>query len=269
MKYNEYKSFWSPLLTFKSLVNAGLMALLLLGFQTGFAQKKKAKKASILTANLVGTYQNTAGDLADRFGGITGYGLGVDYITGNNWIVGTEGNVYFGSLVREDVLAPIRNSSDFIVGNNGSISNIGLRMRGWSVGGRIGKLIPFGSRKKRMGIRITAGAGYLQHRIRIQDDPEAPVAGLSNEYKKGYDRKTDGLNISEFIGYQYFANNRRINFYLGVELNQGITKSVRGYNYDLRMPDTETRLDMSYGIRAGWILPFYIGTDSDAPTTWY
>lgn len=237
-----------------------LLIFALLISQSALAQKKgKTKDQSILAVNLTVSYQNTAGDLAKRFGTSTGYGGGLDYITSKNWIFGANGNFLFGNNVGEDVLAPIRNSSGTLVANNGFVADIGLRMRAYYVDAHIGKLIPFGKKTSRSGLRITFGTGYFQHKIRLQDDPEAPVASLTNEYKKGYDRKSAGLSFTEFIGYQYFANNRRINFYAGIELTQGITKSLRGYNYDLQEADTDTRFDMLYGVRVGWILPFYFG----------
>jgi hypothetical protein len=66
-----------------------------------------------------------------------------------------------------------------------------------------------------------------------------------------------GFGVHEFIGYFYFGNKRLINFFAGIELAQGFTKSLRGYDYDLRQTDTAMRKDLLYGVRIGWILPLY------------
>ena len=107
----------------------------------------------------------------------------------------------------------------------------------------------------------------MQHKIRIQDDPESPVASLTNEYKKGYDRLTNGWSLNQFVGYQYFAKNKRINFYAGIESTQGFTQNVRGYNFDTKSYDNESRLDVLYGLRIGWIVPFYLGETGE--DEWY
>ena len=55
------------------------------------------------------------------------------------------------------------------------------------------------------------------------------------------------------------SNNRRLNFLLGIELVQGITQNRREFNFDTRMRDDENKLDLLFGIKFGWTLPFEIG----------
>jgi hypothetical protein len=85
------------------------------------------------------------------------------------------------------------------------------------------------------------------------------VPQLTGNYKKGYDRLTNGLAINEFIGYQMLSTNKRVNFYFGFEFTQGFTQSRRDFDFDTRSADTQKRFDSLMGIRAGWILPFYVG----------
>jgi len=229
--------------------------------------QKKSNSGNILAVNLTAGYQWTGGDLAERFGSNNSLGGGVDYVSSKNWIFGLNGNWVYGNNVKEDVLANLRTETGSLVANNSFVADILLRMRSYYGTGHIGKLIPIGKANKRSGIRVTLGGGYWQHKIRIQNDPEAPVASLTNDYKKGYDRLTRGYAFNEFIGYQYFAKNQLINFYLGFEFTQGVTQSVRGYNYDTRSADIENRFDSLYGVRVGWILPFYLG--KDAEDVWY
>ncbi len=229
--------------------------------------QSKTNTGNLLAVNLTVGYQNTGGDLADRFGTNSSVGLGMDYITPENWIFGLNGNWIFGNEIKEDVIANLRTKQGAVVANNSFVADILLRMRSYYGMAHVGKLIPISKSNKRSGIRLTVGGGLWEHKIRIQDDPEAPVASLLKENKKGYDRLTRGLAINEFVGYQYFAKNHRINFYIGLEFTQGFTKSVRGYNYDTRSYDTERRFDALYGGRIGWILPFYLG--KKAEEVWY
>jgi hypothetical protein len=220
--------------------------------------QEEKKLDAVVGVNISGAYVTPAGDWRDRFGAFTNLGLETDWIFPSNWLLGVQGNFLFGSNVKEDVLAHLRTADGFIISNNQFVADIQLRMRGWYFGGNVGKLFPLFSSNPRAGLRITVGGGWLQHKIRIQDEVEADVAGLSGDYKKGYDRLTSGYAISEFIGYQLLSQNRRVNFYAGLELGQAFTQSQRSFDFDRMQRDTEKHLDLYYGLKLAWTLPFYI-----------
>ena len=108
------------------------------------------------------------------------------------------------------------------------------------------------------------GAGLLQHHIRIEnkDNNTPPVL---DEYKKGYDKLTNGLSTREFIGYQYLSNKNILNFYAGFEFYQAWTECRRDYNFDTMEEDNTKRNDYLFGVRVGWILPLY----QKAPNEYY
>ncbi|HFA49531.1 MAG TPA: hypothetical protein ENJ95_11005 [Bacteroidetes bacterium] len=228
-----------------------------------YRQQPKNNEGDLMTVNMYFGGHNTAGDLSDRFGDHASAGLGLDYITAKGFIMGVQGSFYFGTKVREDVIAGLRNESGLIFGNLGGIADIQLRQRGLYVGGHVGKLFRL-KKELRSGIRATAGAGFYQHKIRIQDDPLVSVALLSSEYKKGYDRLSNGLGFTQFVGYQYLGKIRRVNFLVGLELTEGFTKNRRNFNFDTRSADTKTRFDFAYGFRVAWLLPFYIGEEGES-----
>lgn len=204
--------------------------------------------------------QYPAGDLQGRFGNNFNLGTGFDFITEKkNFIIGVEGGVIFGDEVKENVLSNLLTPEGFIVSNNQSFADIQLRQRGFYIGGLVGKHFSLSSRNPRSGIRLTVGVGILQHKVRIQEDPVAPTSALIGAYKKGYDRLTNGLAFNQFIGYQLLSTNKRVNFYAGFEFTQGFTQNRRSFDFDLRSQNEEQRIDMLYGFRVGWILPFYLG----------
>jgi hypothetical protein len=228
-----------------------------------YLQEERSNEGHVLLANFLYGGHLPGGDLADRFGENSSAGGAVDFLTKSNLIVGVQSNFYFGSNVHTDVLENLRDEEGAIFGDNGGIAELRLRQRGFYIGGHIGKIFPVSSTNARSGIRLTLGGGFFRHKIRIQDDPQVFVPTLSGDYKKGYDRLTNGFALTEFIGYQYLAKNRRINFLAGFEFTQGFTEGRRSFNFDTRTGDTGQRLDLMFGFRIGWTLPFYIGENPD------
>jgi len=203
-------------------------------------------------------------DLRSRFGFNFNVGGMLEYITyESNWIFGLQGGYLFGNTVKEDVLLPLLTFDGGIIGNDRRFADIQLRQRGFFVGGHVGKLVNIGAANPRSGLRLSLGAGLLQHFIRIQDDPNRSVFQLSPEYKKGYDRLANGFALQQFIGYQVLSRNKLINFYIGGEFTQGFTRNRRSFDFNERRDINSQRIDLLYGIRVGWILPFYFGRGSD------
>jgi hypothetical protein len=231
---------------------------------TLFAQGPRDNSMGVFLITLSGGGQTPGGDLADRFGGNYTIGGGMEYILPNsNIILGVESDFYFGNTVKEDVLENLRTPEGLLVANNRTLATNPLRQRGFYAGVTIGKLFSLSSVNPKSGIRVTIGGGLMQHHIRIQDDPMAPVAALRDDYKKGYDRLTNGFALNEFVGYQYLARDRRLNFYAGFEFTQGFTQNRRSFNFDTMTADTDKRIDLLYGFKIGWSLPFYSGDTGD------
>ncbi len=205
-------------------------------------------------------FQLPGADLADRFGQNNIAGLGIYYLTKkSNWIFGIDGGFIFGADVKEDPLAVLRTEEGFIYGNNKSPANIQLRQRGLLLIGSVGKIIPLVSDNPRSGLKIAIGAGLLQHKIRIQEDPVSFVPQVSGAYKKGYDHLSNGLAFYQFIGYQHLGKLKRLNFSIGIEVIEAVTQNRRTLNFDTFAADNENRSELLFGIRAGFIIPLYFG----------
>jgi hypothetical protein len=228
--------------------------------QPQMEEESAALASRILLFNATYGIQFPGGDMAERFGTSFDLGGGFEYMSPSGWIGGLEIQYLFGSEVKENVLAPLVGSNGILYSDIGLTADIILKERGFHTAAYIGKLIPFNREKNpRSGIRITIGAGLLQHKIRVQDDPQAFVGQIQGEYKKGYDRLTNGLSFSQFVGYQYMAKDQLVNFFVGFDFIQAFTQSRRSFNFDTMMQDTEKRLDLLSGFRVGWTLPFYLG----------
>jgi hypothetical protein len=229
-----------------------------------FGQLERNNQSGVLNIGFEYCYHIPGGDLKDRFGNTTGLGLKTEYLLKSNWSFSLEAAYLFGRTVKEDPIAGLRDQDNVFIGNNGvQAQGLSLRERVVYFGGSVGKLIPILKKNKRSGIKIELGAGLLQHKIRIQDDPESFVPIVGGDYKKGFDRLSNGLALRQFIGYQHHSNNRLINCYAGFEFTEGFTQNRRSYNFDTMSADDTKRFDMMTGFKVGWILPFFIGEQGE------
>lgn len=203
-----------------------------------------------------------ASDLKTRFGQTQILGGGISYLPASIRLTfGLKFSYLFGSDVKEDVLKPFRTSQlAQVIGSDGYLADVQLKMRGYYGQFYTGSIIPLGSQlKARHGIKWQLGVAYLSHKIRIQDDSRS-VTQFNTEFKKGLDRFTSGFSIVPFIGYEYLGVNGKVNLYAGFEPQIGFTQSRRSYNYDTNATEIGiTRKDILLSFKIGWYLPFYFG----------
>lgn len=209
------------------------------------------------------TFVIPSGDIEDTYGNAHSVGGAIGYKTASNWQFEFEGGFMFGSdIKRKDLLSDIINANGDVTDLDGELVKIILDMRGINFYASAGKIIPVLGSNKNSGLLLQAGIGYMQHKIRV-DYRDGEVFQLSEEMLKGYDRLHTGVALRQFVGFQYYGKSNLTNFYLGIELNQGLTKNRRGYNYDTRSFDTDRKTDILSGLRFGWTIPIKQRTDSD------
>ncbi len=202
-------------------------------------------------------YELPGGDLSKRFGNNYAIGGVFQWKLQSNWIIGIEGSFIFSDDVRENhILDNFKTADGNIIDGSGQYGLVLLYERGLKFMLKGGKIFPLFGPNKNSGLLTTVGAGYLQHRIKI-DTPGSPIPYLEGEYLKGYDRLTNGFAVTEFIGYLYFGNKRLVNFFAGLECTQGFTKGRRAMNFDTGLTDHANRTDLLFGFRAGWVFPLY------------
>lgn len=222
------------------------------------AQDKKETFLDIGMKNLSFGYgvEFPFADLNERYGRYLKFTLGAERLTKSNWIYGYEFSYMFGNNIKEDPLTNLRLPNGEILGADNAYADVFLRGRGLFTGLNIGKLIPL-NEKSRSGLRITGAAGILLNYIRIKDEASS-VPQIEGDYLKGYDRLTRGFALREFVGYQHVSENKRVNYYIGIEFTQGFTTSVRDVNFDTgQLASKERRFDGIIGLKAAWILPFH------------
>ena len=193
-------------------------------------------------------------DLADRFGSHSSLGLGLDFMTRKNFVFGLNGDFLFGTKVLEDPVSILRTPEGDLIGSDQTLVDFKLAQRGWLFSGHLGYLI--GVRGKRSGILCLVGAGWMQHKIRLQDNT-TNFTQISGDYVKGYDRLTGGLAIKQFIGYQHLASRSGLNWFGGFEAVQAYTEPLRSYDFSTMTVPQGSRKDISIGIKLGLTLPFF------------
>lgn len=238
-------------------MKAVLAIVLVLSYSSLFSQEDRPALRLYLSFEYGG--QIPLADMKDRFG--ANFNLGTQFEVlhiRSRWLAGVKAYYMFGGTVKEDVISSLRTSEGEIIGNDGGPAIILLRERGLFIGPYIGKLINLDRDKPDTGLKFQLGLGVLQHQVRIQDDSRT-IEQLNGDYRKGYDRLSNGAAGYVFAGYQHLDPNKRINFLVGFDLTFGNTQSRRDYDFNLMRRETEKRMDALVGFRLGWILPITTG----------
>ena len=229
---------------------------------SGLAQFRDSFDYSkVILPNFSYTYAKPLGLYGERFGAANAVGAGLMFKTKSNWLFGVEYNTYFGSKVKENILANLYASGNGIINTEGVYDEIKLYHRGFYSMAFAGKVFPLGVNKN-SGIIFKLGLGAMQHKIKMVYE-ELYLPALAGDNYKGYDRLTNGLIIYQFLGYQLLDPRKRLDFFIGVDLLHGYTENRRSWNWDTRERDTRKRVDVQLGLKAGIIVPIYRKQKSD------
>jgi len=199
------------------------------------------------------------GDFAERYGFTSQMGGVAGYKTKKNWIFAADGNFMFGNrILIEDMLDNLKDDAGNITNSSGAPAEILFFLRGFNINAMVGKVIPILSPNDNSGVMLQFGVGYLWHRIRIESQQDE-VPQIEDINLKGYDRLTIGINTSQFIGYNFMANQGVYNFYGGFYFQQGFTRDQRDVFWDRpnEQVSKDIRFEFQYGFRVGWLIPVY------------
>ena len=218
----------------------GLFTLFLtIIISTSFAQENKQ---SIFTFGY--THQLPIGDLAEYFGDNSSIGFSFLIEKENNIFYGIEGDYLFGGSIKDStIFKNIITSTGALIGADGHYANINLMERGIASYIFIGYAIHTYNSKTRYfpylhnlnhnnlsGFYLSTGVGFLQHQIFI-DTKDQNIPQLNEEYKKGYDRLTNGISTKWEASYKYYSKNGKFQMGAGINYTMAYTKNQRDYNF--------------------------------------
>ncbi len=228
---------------------------------SGFVKAQVSVKDSSLNISMIYAsygYGMPGGDMAERFGFSHQIGVGFMHKMQNGWSISFEGNFIFRDGVKNqaDLLSGILTSDGFLINESGVFANVMLSERGFTLWAKVGKVLPVIGPNPNSGLLLQYGGGMMQHKIRI-DVSNNSAPQLKGDYSKGYDHLCNGPAITQFIGYQHLGNNRKLNFFAGIEFVQALTFSRRAYYFNEMIVPDEKRIDLLSSIKIGWHLPLY------------
>ena len=243
-----------------------LLSFLLLGIMNN-AFTQVSVKDSIVFAPIIDftySYKAPGGDMEKRFGNHSEIGLAFLIKTKKNFFYGIDWNYMFGSTVNElGFTDGFRDANGGILAVNGLYSEVYFTERGFTLSARFGQMFNLLAANPNSGVVLMGGIGFLQHRIKIEDKfNEVPLLS-GDDYSTGYDRLSNGILFTEFVGYRLLSSRRLINLFGGFEFTQGLTKNRRSVNFDTGTRDTKQRLDLTMGFRVGFSLPLYKPTPKE------
>ncbi len=235
-------------------------SLILLIFFSGSAIAQSGIRDSSLkfTFGTVGyTLFKPGGDLDNRFGTVSMIGGELLFKRKSNLFFGVSGGLLFGDKVKEPgLLSLISTSNGQVIGIDGLYADVRIFMRGYYANLTMGKIFSFGKPNPNSGIVLMGGPGFVQHKIRFENVSNS-TPQLDGDYLKGYDHLSNGISMREFVGWIYFGNKQLLNFVAGFEFIQGFTENRRDYNFDTPGVSEGKRTDLLWGLKLGWMIPFY------------
>lgn len=167
----------------------------------------------------------------------------------NVWSV--TGFFQFGTLVKEDIFSNLLTPEGYLIGNDKNPAAIQLRQRSWFLGA--GKGWRFKEKSNFLNRMIMdVYGGFFQHKIRIQEDPARLVPQINGEYKKGYDRLSNGPGIQFNMSYNPTANPALTRFVVGLDLFAAHTINRRPVNFNTGLPDKSSFWVLLPGIHLGY-----------------
>jgi len=233
------------------------LILFVFSFKVFSQRTSRDSCTNIFSVSAAYGYFIPGGDLKDRFGNNSTIGAALLYKTSKNLLFGADWNYIFGNKIKENNLfSNISTSKGFIIDGNGYPAIVSLYERGFITSLKFGKVFALNSFHPNSGLVFLASVGLMQHKIYIYNMDGAAYQ-IKDDYKKGYDKLTNGLSVSEYAGYIFHGKNNLLNFYAGFEFTQAWTQNRRSYNFDTRSKDNTKRLDMLFGAKIGWMIPFY------------
>lgn len=211
---------------------------------------------------------NPSGNWSKKYGIIPQVGLELGFKSKKNWsITGNFGFIYSDKVkIRNQLFQDIDTFDGLLIDTNGELVFPDVTAQGWAFGLRLGKTFSslfWKDTNPNSGLFTEIGYLAIRHKLNIQVPQTLPI--MLNDYLKGYDRLTLSQGLSLLLGYRFFSNKRLLNLTTFLEWNMLYSQNLRGYNYDTRSYDNNSKLDVLSSIKIMWCLPLY----QRAPESFY
>lgn len=202
-------------------------------------------------------YNFPGGDFAERFENSGQVGLSFKAKFKSNLLVGIEGSYLFNQGIKDrEYFKYLMNEEAWITNMYGEPGLVSERLEGINIYGQLGYIFNVLAPNPNSGIMVTAGLGFMQHKIFIEQRGNN-MPQLTDELIKGYDRLCNGLMINQFIGYAYFHKKGVWNFFAGMEFTQGFTQNRRAWDHIEERKIDDNRTDLLYSFKVGWVLSLH------------
>lgn len=214
--------------------------------------------SSMVWTNANFSMQWPIGDLGKLYKSNFSIGTGFTYKTSNHWTFDVHFNYCFGANIKDSTLLEnLLTSKGDLIDGNGLKATLYMEGQYWHVGAGIGRIIPVSKTYLNSGIWIRANVGFIRHKIHFTDvDNQIPQIG--GDYRKGYDKRSSGIFLSQFIGYLHIGKSRVASFYGGIEFMEMWTKLDRNYDFNTGpTKDLKNKFSGLIGFKVGWIVPLY------------
>mgnify|MGYP001595858450 CR=1 FL=1 len=200
-------------------------------------------------------YQIPNGTIAERYGNSSAVGISYFIEKENNIFYGISGDYIFGNNVNDSsIFINITTSTGSIISSDGNFANVILQERGINSHLFVGYAFHT-SDNNLSGIYLSAGLGYMQHKIFLSTKGQN-IPQLNEEYKKGYDRSTSGISTKLAAEYKYYSKKGNMQFTGGLNFNLAYTSNDRPYNFDTKQHTSAAKnTEQKFGISIGMIIP--------------
>lgn len=197
-------------------------------------------------------------DMRARFGNNAIIGASYTAKLKSNWTFDFSYSYFFGNEVKDEknYLENILTPEGILIDGNGEYAEVKLMERGWTSHISVGKIFPVNAYSRNSGIWFKLGAGILEHKIFI-NNPMNVAPQIVGDYKKGYDKLSNGFSANSFLGYIWLNKRQRINGYAGIDFNMAWTKNRRSIDFVAAEKIDDEMMVMMLGIKAAWVIPVY------------
>ncbi len=238
--------------------NYAILILSLLAFGLFAQQGKESERAWLIGASL--SANDVSGEWVDRYRENYSVSAFVGRKFSSNWTLTAEWSYLFGGEVnnRADALKNVFTPDEQLINISGGIGQVNINQRATFFNLGIEKTIPIFGLNKNSGLNIGLTGGYIWHWLNVDnvgnDSPQ-----IIDEYEKGYDRLGQGFLLRESLGFIYLSPNRLLNFKVSFEVSQIWSQDMRKYYYPIGELNSQSQLNLLYGLRLNWYIPIYLG----------